>query len=802
MRHSVVVVLLAALATSAGAQWLEAQFGIPDTMPYIAGANHVLFRQDNHHAYVAGLDLDYLQILDYTTHSKVKRIETQGNTTGIIYCLGRDRLYVLADGLFVLDGNDSLLGEVSLNGYPLVGFCNPLTHRVYIGTDYDGVYVLDPGPDTLRAVLDIRDNLTRAVFDSAGNQAFFLGDDGSDSSLYVIACGPDTLRARLDTPYGHCTGIEFDPLARQVYVLGTDIDQAVVWAYDADSLNVTAIVELPESWEDIEGGLLLNPASGFLYAYWAFWFDRQPRDYMEDSIAVINTADMTLHGFIELPEASDLNGLHLNPQDNKVYATFWQYESVAVIRSPDTIAAWVDLGSASYVAAWCPATNEVLVPDDNDLLSFISGASDSIVAQMDYRGLYVDALTWVPAGNKLYASGSSGIAVIGPTNEIRKTIWGYTSSEARPAYSPELNRLYLTQAYRNKVRVFDCNTDTFATVESVPMEVSYYDSPYAVPDQHKVYIPSTTTGVAVYDTYLDSVVKLRDDFGAGYCFNPRTGLVYGSLWTTVLTIIDPVADSVIDTIEACPVTNIELNTTDNEIYSTDAPFESHWVYVIDLDSRLLTDSIDVPGHPHCLAWYEPLNKLYAVTDTWIVAIDCRSRSIVKSIRITPAYSLPHAVFSYRNDRLWVGNLHGIWVVQCRIDSLVSYFPQAQTYTANMAWNSIDNRVYTTNGRVISIFRDNLIGIEEEDPLGTAGTFRLQANPTAGLARFALPPRTKGTLAIRDVAGRLVWQTRIAPGHAELNWPGIDLNGTRVPAGIYFAELESAKANPTLKVVLR
>ncbi len=805
MRLLVVAGLVAALAASAGAPWREAQIGIPDTMPYIAGADQILFRPDNHHAYVAGWDFGYLQILDYTTRAKVRRIETSQYVWGIVNCVGQNRLYLLETygRLLTLDDDDSILGVDSLPANVRTGIYNPVVQHAYIGTDYGGVYVIDPGPDTLCAVIGVDDELVRAELDSTGNRAFFMGAEYTGEALYVIDCETDSFLGQLPTPEDNSVDIEFDPVTRQVYFLGVTGAGPEIWVYNADSLTLVDTIALPEHWTDIEGDLVIDPEAGFLYAHWGFGQTGRELDWAGDSIAVIKTADNTLYGYVTLPEESNIRELTVNEQDHKLYATFWDYDSVAVIRSPDTVAAWIALDTSAHCAALCPATGEVLIPANDNLLYFASGSSDSIAAQLDYRQFRIDGLAWVPGGDKLYAALRGGIATVNSHDQVQMIICDDRLVAAKPAYAPGLNRLYLVPGFRNTMWVFDCSTDSIVSVESLPVRTSASEPPFAVPNQHKLYVPSASANVMVYDTYLDSVVDIKEGLGLRFCSSPRTGRVYGALNWNALAVIDPASDSVVDTITPCLTQNVVESTTDNVLYTTDNWQSSHQVYVVDLEANSVIDTIFLPGHPNRLAWYEPLNKLYALTDSLVVAIDCRTRTAVRAMPLLSHNRDANMVFSYRNDRLWVAQPTGVIVVQCRVDSLIASFPGTNYYYySNMVWNPIDNRVYTTDGQVISVFRDDMIGVEEADPTTAGGQFRLLANPAHGSARFIRPQQAQGTFTVRDVAGRLVWQTQLAPGRNDLTWPGTDLTGSRVPSGIYFAALDQGHAGSALKVVLR
>ena len=85
-----------------------------------------------------------------------------------------------------------------------------------------------------------------------------------------------------------------------------------------------------------------------------------------------------------------------------------------------------------------------------------------------------------------------------------------------------------------------------------------------------------------------------------------------------------------------------------------------------------------------------------------------------------------------------------------------------------------------------------------EPLAAAPGSGFRASPNPFLERtelrFSSPAATPVTIRIFDVSGRLVRSypnLSAAPGEGSLTWDGRDLSGRRVPAGVYFARMETA-----------
>jgi flagellar hook assembly protein FlgD len=88
---------------------------------------------------------------------------------------------------------------------------------------------------------------------------------------------------------------------------------------------------------------------------------------------------------------------------------------------------------------------------------------------------------------------------------------------------------------------------------------------------------------------------------------------------------------------------------------------------------------------------------------------------------------------------------------------------------------------------------------------TFAFFPPSPNPTRDRTRleFVLPERTRVQLRIYDVRGRLVSSVvnvTLDAGEHCVTWDGMDREGRRVAAGIYFAHLETRDASAVRKFV--
>ncbi len=77
------------------------------------------------------------------------------------------------------------------------------------------------------------------------------------------------------------------------------------------------------------------------------------------------------------------------------------------------------------------------------------------------------------------------------------------------------------------------------------------------------------------------------------------------------------------------------------------------------------------------------------------------------------------------------------------------------------------------------------------------------NPTTTIS-FVLPSRTRASLSVFDVHGRLVkrlLEREMTAGFKEIVWDGRDESGVQVASGIYFYRLIAGKEVLTRKMVL-
>ena len=98
------------------------------------------------------------------------------------------------------------------------------------------------------------------------------------------------------------------------------------------------------------------------------------------------------------------------------------------------------------------------------------------------------------------------------------------------------------------------------------------------------------------------------------------------------------------------------------------------------------------------------------------------------------------------------------------------------------------------------------GEDGSPPIGAGLMLRALPNPASGSVaiRFALPVAGAARVAAHDASGRLVRVLTFgvfSAGEHEVAWSGTDASGRRLPTGVYFVRVETARETAKLKITL-
>jgi DNA-binding beta-propeller fold protein YncE len=787
---SVIAVLFLLAVSTATGQWLERTIWLTDSISDLGHASHIVHIPATNRMYVAGSYGRSLQIYDADARRKTGALDLE-SVVGFCdfdHCYRSNRVYVLMEESFFLmildDRTDSvvkLMGGFEDEGD---GAYNPCEDKYYLLDDLDVIYVFDPGPDTVLKVIDPPQSLDQVVVDSTHNRLYAKKDSprGSPIAVVVVDCSGDSVIDSLPGPDGHCSDIVVYEERSRLYALGySDLRQRrELWVYDTDSLRVRDTVALSYWNGPVSLRPFVNPVSGYLYIVPALdpWDGEADSTSRADTIAVFDCSAESVVGTICLPERSrayySVRGFTVNPLDGRAYLGVTAVDSIAVLGSPDSITGWIPLGASADGLGWNSTTNELFCAGRDNFLYIIDGTTDSVVYRADYRHYTPYSLQWIPSGRKLYVADDHTVAIVGPDDTIIGNLDADGVYDAL-AFHPDLTRIYWGNYHH--LLVSDCNADTL--LDSV-----YLPSPrqrgLLLSDLHKLYLPGDSL-TGIYDVYAESLLGYRSGFGMYLARNPRTGLVYG--WDPLhagragLVLVDPVGDTVLQTLCRPLVSQLVVNSTLNEAYYV-LRERSDLVFVLDGSTHELIDSIVLPRPVWQLVWVEREDKLYALSDSAVYAIRCPAREVARAIPVQLGLEDPRPVlYNDRNHKLWVADRDTTFVISCRTDSIVAAF--ATTRALDIAWNPIDNFVYVgCYPNLLCVFGDDMSGIERAGGFGVRAELRL---PTI----LRGPELARVDCRVIDALGRDVTDRRehLAPGvyflHSSLGIGHLSLVTTKV-----------------------
>jgi hypothetical protein len=309
--------------------------------------------------------------------------------------------------------------------------------------------VLDVGPDTLLRQVELVDAVGRIAWDSVSNRVFLRSEDSTEYGITAIDCNADTVVGHMATGNVHGGDMMLEPAGRQLYVHGENPTTALpeVWVYDVDSLRPRDTIAVPGVYRS-EGNFCLNREARLLYLA---HFYRPTQDAI-DTLVLIDCATNTIQKHIGF--SGDVSCLTFDEQNGKLYVGL--DETLAILSVPDSVTARVAIPGWALGVGWGPPNGDVYVSGIG-LVHALSGEGDTIIARINCPPMDVRSLVWTAAGNRLFALGEGGITIIGPENTVvnQTEPGGVPWGGGTPAYSEELNRLYVAPGHGNTR--FDCN---------------------------------------------------------------------------------------------------------------------------------------------------------------------------------------------------------------------------------------------------------------------------------------------------------------------------------------------------------
>jgi YVTN family beta-propeller protein len=123
------------------------------------------------------------------------------------------------------------------------------------------------------------------------------------------------------------------------------------------------------------------------------------------------------------------------------------------------------------------------------------------------------------------------------------------------------------------------------------------------------------------------------------------------------------------------------------------------IYVIDLNSNFLIDTISLSSDPYKLTYNSVEDRLYCGRYDYIDVIDCNTNSIVDSIKLQSNVS--DMVYNPLSNKLYATYIDTLAIIDGSNDTLISKI-KMDSYTEKLEFNSISNKIYCANGGIDSV----------------------------------------------------------------------------------------------------
>ncbi len=465
-------------------------------------------------------------------------------------------------------------------------------------------------------------------------------------------------------------------------------------------------------------------------------------DYAGNQVFVISCA--TNQVVATVPTGAKPTALCYNSTDDKVYSANYDSDDLSVIDcSSDSIIKTIRVDTEPVSLCYNPTSNRVFCVnelhwEEGNALTVINGASDSVVA--------VHADTWSgpmvvnAVANRVYASNRSGHhALDGTTGIVLDTM--IASGGGVMCLNSRTQKLYMLG---RDLCVFDCTADTL--VNWLRLRGELY--PYSIACDTatgKVYASCEWRNrddvLVVIDGVTDTIAaKIPGPHRGALLVKSKRGLVYCSdLCGPELAVFDTGNDSLLRTIMIGGSSNLMCyDSTDDLVYYVSYSLLGE-AGAIDAATNQPVAHTQVGPYPKSVVWHAPTNRVYcgsssditiidATADTVtkvlavagdalcsaprvnkvyafhgrndeLAVIDCRNDSVVKTIEPMDVSDMCY-VSTASYDKLYCNGMDAIWIIDCRLDSMIRYSPRE---THAFASDRDGKRVYCSGNDSLFVF---------------------------------------------------------------------------------------------------
>ena len=288
---------------------------------------------------------------------------------------------------------------VSAGGNPISVGVNPITNRIYVGTNANTVSVIDGGTNNIIATV------------SVGSFPSGMGVNPNTNRVYVANINSNTVSVINGTSNTVLTtinvgtspkGVDVNNATNRIYVANQGSSTVSVINGTSNAV-ITTVTGLSQP-----NAVAVNFKTNKIYVANAFG----------TTVSVIDGATNTVTASITV--SSNQFGVAVNPTTNRIYVPTPGTNSVSVIDgATNTVIATVPVGQFPFAASVNPTTNKAYVTNSNsNSVSVINATSNTLLNNI-LVGLTPQSVAANPITNLVYVP-SVQLSVIGQREEVRE----------------------------------------------------------------------------------------------------------------------------------------------------------------------------------------------------------------------------------------------------------------------------------------------------------------------------------------------------------------------------------------------
>jgi YVTN family beta-propeller protein len=756
-------------------QEFEQVIPLPDTFFNTDGAEIVAYNPANDQFYLASTGDSIVIAIDGVTYTKVAALHLAHDVSAIGCNPATNKVYIGTTWgvVAVVDGRtNQILTHITVDDMPECFGCDTLQGKVYCGT-YDHITVIDAAADKALTTIDLDDAQPGLFCTVPSASRIYCGTD-----LGPVAIDTRTdrivVQVRTQEPLV-ALGAVWSPAENRVYV-GCE---ETLWVIDIATDSVLKRIT-PGGDRYFDIGLVYGAALDQVYT-------------MDDMRGLLQVIDCGSDSVIdEIPLISEypeqgMGAMCADPFVGRVYCASWGADSGFVFSCDVEHRSYNQVRAGASPSALTASTSarRLLAVDyckEGDAL-LMDTEHDSLVATVELSD-WTTAVLACPTADKLYVGCYRGdLLVLDAKSGALLTRHDGANPVTSLCIDAEGGRLYLaTQGLitdcPDSVLVFDTKTDTLvAQYETEGGGETRFCHDL---EQNKVYCLNE------YDTLITVIdgttSKIKDripmcDWPRLTCLDSVAGRLYVSHrhWESGMSVIDCGRDSVVSSV-GLPGEARDLcgNPNRREVYVSTKGRDT--VFIIDGTSDSITALVGVGGAPLNLCLDPVRDRMYCALGTGeVVSIDCGKRMVVARIRVG---SSPSGLWYNRpSGHLFciVGN--AVAVIDPATDSVIATIP-VRGRPRGFSGGRSGERVYVDcDCPFISVIRDPLPSTVTCCEYGS--TF------FAGRVFLRSPDPTR----LMNITGRVV--ATLSPGENDLR---------HLAAGVYFA-VPARGTRPTSRLVV-